>query len=180
MQNFTRPLYFFFFFKIFLLSSCEPTVFSQLRPETQQFLLQQEEARCACLNQYGEDFIKKMDEGIIYIKGLSKQYDLKNLSPLEEAQIKIGLVPATSFIKTVSNCIAKRTPEVDELTGLLIQEDLRVVLELDSTLSDQEHLRKLNQPSIEVLEANCPEQVKAVTRLQDLIEAASVLPPSLQ
>lgn len=180
MQNFSRPFYFLLFFKIFIFSSCEPTIFSQLRPETQQFLINQEEARCVCLNQYGDDFRKKMDEGILYIENLSEQYDLKNLSPLEMAQIKIGLVPATSFIKTVSNCIAKRTPELDELTGLLIQEDLRVVLELDSTLSDQEHLRKLNQPSLEVLEANCPEQVEAVTKIQDLIEAASILPPELQ
>ncbi|MGH1337615.1 MAG: hypothetical protein ACRBFS_15950 [Aureispira sp.] len=140
----------------------------------------QEQARCNCLDQYGKDFVQKMDEGILYINSLEEQYDLQKLSISDRYQIKIGLIPATSMIKTISNCIAKKTADVDELTGLLIQEDLRVVLQLDSTLSDQEHLRRINQPSLEVLGSLCAEHQKAVERLQDLIEAARILPPELQ
>ena len=180
MQNFNCCSFFFLFFQFFIFSSCEPTIFSQLRPETQNFLNNQERARCACLDQYGQDFVQKMDEGIIYINRLSEHYDLQKLSISDRYQIKIGLIPATSMIKTISNCIAKRTVDIDELTGLLIQEDLRVVLKLDSTLSDQEHLRRMNQPSLELLGNFCPKHKKAVERLQELIEAARILPPELQ
>ncbi len=180
MQNFSRCSFFFLFFQLFLFSSCETSIFSQLRPETQHFLNNQEQARCNCLDQYGKDFVQKMDEGILYINSLEEQYDLQKLSISDRYQIKIGLIPATSMIKTISNCIAKKTADVDELTGLLIQEDLRVVLQLDSTLSDQEHLRRINQPSLEVLGSLCAEHQKAVERLQDLIEAARILPPELQ
>lgn len=180
MQNFNRLLYFLLFFQIFIFFSCESSIFSQLRPETQEFLRNQEQARCTCLEQYGKNFVQKLDEGIIYINGLEEQYDLENLSISDHYQIKVGLIPVTSLIKTVSNCIAQRTPQVDELTGLLIQEDLRVVLQLDSTLSDREHLKRVNQPSLELLDELCTEHKLAVERLQDLMDAATILPPALQ
>lgn len=180
MQNFSRLLYALLFFQTFIFFSCESSIFSQLRPETQEFLRNQEQARCVCLEQYGQNFVQKMEEGISYINGLPAQYDLNNLSIADRYQIKVGLIPVTSLVKTVSNCIARRTAQVDELTGLLIQEDLRVVLQLDSTLSDQEHLRRVNQPSLELLDELCTAHTMAVERLQDLMEAATILPPELQ
>jgi hypothetical protein len=54
------------------------------------------------------------------------------------------------------------------------------VLQLDSTLSDQEYLRRLNRPGLEVLEELCPEHKEAVERFQDLIEAARILPAEFQ
>lgn len=180
MQNFSRPFYFLLFAKVLFFSSCEPTVFSQLRPETKEFLTNQEQARCVCLDQYGRDFVKKINSSVLYINGLSEQYDLQNLSISDRYQIKVGLIPATSLVKTVSNCIAQRTPPIDELTGLLIQEDLRVVLKLDSTLSDQEYLRRINKPSLEVLGKLCAQHKEAVISLQNLTEAARILPPELQ
>lgn len=176
MQNFSRLL----FFSFFIFSSCESTFFSQLRPETQAFLTNQEHARCACLDQYGSSFVEKMEEGILYIDGLTEQYNLEKLSISDRYQIKVGLIPITSMIKIISNCIAKKTPPIDNITSLLIQEDLRVVLKLDSTLSEQEYLRRMNQPSLELLGDFCAEHIKAVKRLQDLIEAARILPAELQ
>jgi hypothetical protein len=180
MQNFSRHFFFLLLLEILFFSSCESSIFSQLRPETQTFLRNQEQARCNCLDQYGQNFQNKMNEAIFYINGLSEQYDLDNLSVSESYQIKIGIIPATSLVKTVSKCIGEKTPQIDQLTGMLIQEDLRVVLQLDSTLSDQEYLRRLNRPGLEVLEELCPEHKEAVERFQDLIEAARILPAEFQ
>ncbi len=180
MQNFSRSFLFLLVLKILFFSSCKPSVFSQLRPETQNFLHQQEQARCACLDQYGQDFLRNINTGIIYINSLSEQYNLDSLSVSEHYQIKVGLATAESVIKTVSTCIAQKMPEMDQLTGMLIQEDLRVVLELDPTLSPQERNKRLNQPGLELLEELCPQHVEAVQRLQVLIEAATILPKELQ
>lgn len=180
MPNFRSRSLFFALNAIFFLAACESRLVDQLRPETQEFLANQEEARCTCLEMYGEEMLHKINQGIEHIESFSEQYDLEQLTPEQAHTIKLRLIPTTSMIKTVSACIQKRTPPIDELTGLLIQEDLRVVLQLDSTLSEQEQLQRMNQPSLELLDERCPQHKDAVLRMQDLIEAAQVLPPGLQ
>lgn len=165
---------------LFFFVGCESSIVDQLRPETQTFLGQQEQARCTCLEIYGKELLKNINTGIDHIKGFAQEYDLNNLTPEQRHTIKLRLIPTTSMIKTVSACIAQRTPPIDQLTGLLIKEDLRVVLALDSTLTEQERLERMNQPSLEILDDLCPEYKQAVVRLQDLIREAQVLPAELQ
>lgn len=153
----------------------------QLRPETVAFLTDQEQARCSCLDTYGAEFLKKINKGILYINELPKEYDLKNLSTSELYQIKIKLAGFMSIVQTVSKCIGERTTnQIDQFTGMFIQEDLKVVLEIDSTLSEQEQLERMNRPSIELLDEFCPQHTEAVLKLQELINAAQILPPGLQ
>lgn len=153
----------------------------QLRPETVSFLTDQEQARCACLDMYGKEFLDKTNKGISYINTLPKQYDLENLSVSELYEIKIKLVGFMSIVKTVSKCVGERTTnQIDQFTGMLIQEDLKVVLEIDSTLSEQEELERMNQPSLELLDEFCPKHKEAVLKFQELINAAQILPPELQ
>lgn len=181
MQNFNCSAFFLLFFTFFIFSSCKNRVIDQLRPETVSFLTDQEQARCACLDIYGKEFLKKTNKGIIYIKALPEQYDLENLSISELYEIKIKMVSFMSIIKTVSKCVGERTTtQIDQFTGMLIQEDLRVVLEIDSTLSEQEELERRNQPSLELLDEFCPQHKEAVLKLQELIEVAQILPPELQ
>lgn len=160
--------------------SCESRVIDQLRPETQAFLGQQEQARCTCLEIYGDELLNNINTGIEHIQNFSQEYDLQNLTAAQRHTIKLQLIPTTSMIKTVSACIAQRTPPIDQLTGLLIKEDLRVVLQLDSALTDQERLERMNQPTLEVLDDLCPKYKQTVVRLQDLIRTAQVLPTELQ
>ena len=153
----------------------------QLRPETVSFLTDQEQARCTCLDMYGKEFLDKTNKGIFYINTLPKQYDLENLSVSELYEIKIKLVGFMSIVKTVSKCVGERTTnQIDQFTGMLIQEDLKVVLEIDSTLSEQEELERMNQPSLELLDEFCPKHKEAVLKFQELINAAQILPPELQ
>lgn len=181
MQNFNCSAFFLLFFTFFFLSSCKNRVIDQLRPETVSFLTDQEQARCTCLDMYGKEFLEKTNKGISYINSLSEQYDMENLSVSELYAIKIKLVGFMSIIKTVSKCVGERTTnQIDQFTGMLIQEDLRVVLEIDSTLSDQEELERMNRPSLELLDEFCPQHKEAVLKLQELINAAQVLPPGLQ
>lgn len=165
---------------LFFFVGCESSVVEQLRPETQAFLGQQEQARCTCLEIYGDKMLENINTGIEHIQNFAQQYDLQHLTPAQRHDIKLRLIPTTSMIKTVSACIAQRTPPIDQLTGLLIKEDLRVVLELDSTLTEQERLERMNQPSLEILDDLCPKYKQAVVRLQDLIREAQVLPAELQ
>lgn len=160
--------------------SCESRVIEQLRPETQAFLGQQEQARCTCLEIYGDQLLDNINAGIEHIQNFSQEYDLQNLTAAQRHNIKLQLIPTTSMIKTVSACITQRTPPIDQLTGLLIKEDLRVVLQLDSTLTEQERLERMNQPTLEILDDLCPKYKQAVVRLQDLIRTAQVLPSELQ
>lgn len=163
-----------------LISSCKGRVVDQLRPETVEFLTNQESARCVCLDMYGDDFLKKINKGIDYIKSLPTQYNMDSLSMAQVYAIKLELVSCMSIVKTVSNCIAEKTPQIDQFMGMLMQEDLRVVLKIDSTMSEQERLALMNVPSIEVLEDLCPQHKAAVLKLQELIDAAQILPPGLQ
>lgn len=180
MPNFCNQLFFLLLFNFFFLTACESRKIDQLRPETQAFLQQQEQARCTCLEIYGDEMVTKINKGISYIESIAKRHDLQQLSEAQRHEIKLRLIPTTSMIKTVTACVAQRTPPIDELTALLIREDLRVVLDLDSTLSEQEYLERMNEPSLEALEEHCPDYQKAVVRLQDLIRVAQVLPPELQ
>ena len=180
MPNFCSRPCFFVLLLLFFLSACKSRIVDELRPETREFLEQQEQARCTCLEMYGEEMLQKINTGIDHIKAFSQQYNLENLSPEQTHHIKLRLIPTTSMIKTVSACIGQRTPPIDELTGLLIQEDLRVVLQLDSTLTDQERLIRMNQPTLELLDDYCPNYKEAVVRLQHLIDVAKVLPEGLQ
>lgn len=181
MQNFNCSAFFLLFFTFFIFSSCKNSVIDQLRPETVSFLTAQEQARCTCLDIYGTEFLTKTNKGISYINSLSAQYDMDNLSVSELYAIKIKLVGFMSIVKTVSKCVGERTTnQIDQFTGMLIQEDLRVVLEIDSTLSPQEELERMNQPSLELLDEFCPKHKEAVLKLQELINAAQVLPLGLQ
>lgn len=181
MQNFNCSAFFLLFFILFNISSCKNRVIDQLRPETVSFLSDQEQARCTCLDIHGKEFLEKTNKGILYINSLSEQYDMDNLSISELYEIKIKLVSFMSIIKTVSKCVGERTAnQIDQFTGMLIQEDLRVVLEIDSTLTDQEELERMNQPSLELLDEFCPKHKEAVLKLQELINAAQILPPGLQ
>jgi len=181
MQNFNCPILFLLFFIFFIFSSCKNRVVDQLRPETVSFLTDQEQARCTCLDMYGKEFLDKTNKGIFYINTLPKQYDLENLSVSELYEIKIKLVGFMSIVKTVSKCVGERTTnQIDQFTGMLIQEDLKVVLEIDSTLSEQEELERMNQPSLELLDEFCPKHKEAVLKFQELINAAQILPPELQ
>lgn len=153
----------------------------QLRPETVSFLTDQEQARCTCLDIYGKEFVQKTNKGISYINALPEQYNLENLSVSELYQIKIKLIGFMSIVKTVSKCVGERTTnQIDQFTGMLIREDLRVVLEIDSTMSEQKELELMNQPSLELLDEFCPQHKEAVLKLQELIEAAKILPLGLQ
>jgi len=181
MQNFNCSTLFLLFFTFFILSSCKNSVIDQLRPETVSFLTDQEQARCACLDIYGTEFLNKTNKGISYIKALPEQYDLENLSVSQLYAIKIKLVGFMSIVKIVSKCVNERTSTpIDQFTGMLIKEDLRVVLKIDSTLSEQEELARMNQPSLELLEEFCPQHKEAVLKLQELIEVAQILPLGLQ
>jgi hypothetical protein len=181
MQNFNCSIFYLFIFCFFFISSCKNRVIDQLRPETVAFLTDQEHARCACLDIYGKEFLKKTNKGILYIKSLPEQYDLEKLSVSDLYAIKLKLVGFMSIVKTVSKCVGERTTnEIDQFTGMFIQEDLRVVLKIDSTLSEQEELERMNQPSLELLDEFCPQHKEAVLKLQELINAAKILPPGLQ
>ena len=161
-------------------TSCGERVVDKLRPETIQFLTNQEQARCACLDMYGADFIKKVSAATTYINGLPQKYNLDSLTQAQFYQINLDLVSAMSIVKTVSTCIGERTPQIDQFTGMLMQEDLRVVLKLDSSMTEQQRLELINVPSIELLEEFCPKHKEAVLKLQEMIKAAQVLPPGLQ
>jgi hypothetical protein len=181
MQNFNFSILFFIIFTFFILSSCENRVIDKLRPETVAFLTAQEQARCTCLDMYGKEFLEKTNKGISYINSLPEQYDLEKLSVSDLYAIKIKLVGFMSIVKTVSKCVGERTTsEIDQFTGMLIQEDLRVVLEIDSTMSEQEELERMNKPSLELLDEFCPKNKEAVLKLQELINVAQILPLGLQ
>lgn len=162
------------------LSSCKGRVLDDLRPETVDFLMGQETARCACLDIHGAEFIKKMNKGIAYIKSLPSIYNMDSLSVAEMYAIKLELVSCMSIVKTVSSCIAEKTPPIDQFTGMLMQEDLRVVLQLDSTMTEAERSELINIPSMEMLEELCSKHQEAVLKLQELIKEAQILPLGLQ
>lgn len=181
MQNFNCFKLFLLFFIFFILSGCKNRIVDQLRPETISFLTNQEQARCTCFDTYGAEFTKQTNKGISYINSLPEQYDLENLSTSEFYKIKIKMAGFMSIVKIVSQCVGEQTTsQIDQFTGMLIQEDLKVVLEIDSTMSEQEQLERMNKPSIELLEEFCPEHKEAVLKLQELINAAQILPPGLQ
>lgn len=175
------PFYFYFFLLFSFLVVAKTEWWINYALKLLLFLTDQEQARCSCLDTYGAEFLKKINKGILYINKLPKEYDLKNLSTSELYQIKIKLAGFMSIVQTVSKCIGERTTnQIDQFTGMFIQEDLKVVLEIDSTLSEQEQLERMNRPSIELLDEFCPQHTEAVLKLQELINAAQILPPGLQ
>ena len=169
----------FAIFLIIALNSCKNRTVDKLRPETVEFLTNQETARCNCLDLYGKEFLRKMNKGILHIKGLKDRYKLDELTQAQVYAIRLELVGYMSIIKTVSACIGEKTPPVDQFTGMFIQEDLKVVLGIDSSMTEEEQLKLMNQPSLEILDDLCPEHKEAVLKLQELLEVAQVLPPSL-
>ena len=169
-----------FIILILSLMSCKDRIVDKLRPETVQFLTHQETARCACLDIYGADFLKKTNDGIEYVKELPNRYNLDSLKISEIYTIKVELVGSMSIIKTVTNCIAQKTPQMDQFMGMMVQYDLKEVLGIDSTMSEQEQLNLMNRPSLEVLDELCSQHKEAVLKLQDFLSAAQELPPTLQ
>lgn len=180
MQNFNFLFLSWIFFGIITFSSCKNRVIDKLRPETVTFLTNQEEARCSCFDIYGKEFLQKTNNGIIYINSLKDEYDLDNLPTADFYKIRLQLARFMSIVKTVSACVGKKTPPIDQLDGMLIQEDLKFVLEIDSSMSEQEQLERMNIPSLELLDEFCPQHKEAVIKLQELIKTAQVLPPGLQ
>jgi len=170
-------------FLLFAFTACQNKTIDQLRPETVHFLEKQEKARCACLEQHGDNFVQKMQEGIKYIQGLPDQYDLNNLSPKEHAIIEGGLAGCEGAMLTVMSCIqlkVRQDYQSDQLTQMLIAEDLRVVLELDSAKTETERTKRINIPTLELMDSYCPTQKEAVLQMQKFLEVAEILPPELQ
>lgn len=165
---------------ILILTSCQGRVVDKLRPETVQFLTNQEQARCTCLDMYGAEFSKKIDAAIIYINDLPKKYNMDSLTQAQFYQINLDLVSAMSIVKTVSSCVGERTPQIDQFTGLLMQEDLRVVLKIDSTMNEEQKMELMNLPTLELLDEYCPQHREAVEKLHEMIRVAKILPPGLQ
>lgn len=180
MQNFNFFYAAGLFFCTFFLFGCKKRWVDQLRPETIAFLQSQEQARCACLEQYGNSFYEKMDKGLSYIKDLPAHYNLDSLSISEIYAIRLELARSTAVIKGVTTCVGQRTTPIDQFTAAFIQEDLRVVLQLDTSMTEIERIAKLNLPSIELLEEYCPEHARSLKDLEALIAAAAELPESLQ
>jgi hypothetical protein len=165
---------------ILSLIGCQDRVVDKLRPETVQFLTNQETARCTCLDMYGDEFYKKTNAGVSYIKGLSAKYNLDSLKVSEVYAIKLELVRAMTIIKTVSECIAQKTPQMDQFLGMMVQYDLKEVLGIDSTMSQQEQYELMNIPNLQILDDLCPQHKKSVQKLHEMITAAQILPPGLQ
>jgi hypothetical protein len=168
---------------ILLLTGCKNRIVDQLRPETVEFLEHQEKARCSCLQEHGENFIQKMDDGITLMKGLPDSYDLNNLSPRDVTTIRAGLSGFEGTMRMLMPCIQQRTQQKyqsDQLTQMLIAEDFRVVLQLDSAKTDQEKMERMNAPTMEVMREICPDQVPIVLKMQEFLEVAQILPPELQ
>lgn len=180
MQNFNFLALSLFIFSIITLSSCKNRVIDKLRPETITILTNQEQARCSCLDIYGASFAEKTNKGITYINSLSEHYNLDSLSISETYAIKLELARVMSIVSTVSTCIAQKTPPIDQLNGMIMQEDLKVVLAIDSTMSEQEQLDRMNIPGLELLEEFCPQHTGTIIKFQEFIKIAATLPPELQ
>lgn len=166
-----------------VLSSCQDRTVDKLRPESIEFLEHQEKARCACLREHGNGFLEKMEDGIQMMKDLPNQYDLNNLSPREVTIIRGGLSGFEGTMRVLMPCIQQKTAQKyqsDQLTQMLIAEDFRVVLELDSAKTDQEKMERMNIPTLELMEDLCPEHIPTILKMQEFLEVAKVLPPELQ
>ena len=172
----------YLFFACVILStlSCKNRIVDKLLPETQQFLTTQEKSRCTCLNQHGKNFSKEITKGIDYIKTLPEIYDLDSLKLSEFYAIKLELVDAMSMIKILTSCVNENTQQIDQFTGMLIQEDLRVVLQIDSNMTEQQKFEKMNIPGMELTEEFCPQHKEAMLKFYEMIKASEVLPPGLQ
>ncbi len=167
----------------FFTFSCEQGVISQLRPETVDFLTHQEQARCTCLDQHGERFLTKMDEGITFIKQLPNQYNLDSIGPKEIAIIKGGMAGFESNMIMVMQCINNRTSatyQSNQLDQMLIAEDLRVVLQLDSSKTESERIERLNKPSLELMDEYCPQHKDVLLKMQEFLKVAEILPEGLK
>ncbi len=175
--------YFIFLILILILNSCQDRVVDKLRPETLDFLEKQEQARCYCLDKHIDHFMLKMEEGIVFMKKLPEQYDLKNLSPKDKVIIQGGLGGFEGAMIGLMNCIRsemEKSYQSDQLTQMLIAEDFRVVLALDSAKTANEKMERMYIPSLEIMEQLCPEHKKAIIKLQEFLKVAEILPPELQ
>lgn len=170
-------------FLTILYTSCKNRTVDKLRPESIEFLEHQEAARCACLKEHGDGFLEKMEAGIQMMKDLPNQYDLNNLSPREITIIRGGLSGFEGTMRVLMPCIQQKTAQnyqSDQLTQMLIAEDFRVVLELDSAKTDQDKMERMNIPTLEIMEDLCPEYIPTIQKMQEFLEVAKVLPPQLQ
>ena len=180
MKNFKWFRICLFIFISINILGCKNRVIDKLLPETQQFLISQEQSRCACLDLYGERFVEALNSSLAYIYGLPEQYDLDSLKVSDFYAIKLELVDAMSMIKTLTSCINSKTATMDQFSGLLIQEDLRVVLGIDSSMTEQEKFDRMNIPGLELTDEFCPQHKKAMLKFYEMIRAAQILPPGLQ
>lgn len=165
---------------LFLFFSCTDSRFDQLMKETQDFLIQQEKARCTCLDQHGKVFSKNLKEGIRYLEQLPQKYSLDSLKLSEYHAIKLGIVEATSILKILTNCVQSKIQPPDQLTAMLIQEDLKVILAIDSSLSEQQKFELMNQPGREIMQKICPQHLDKMDQFNTFIQRSTILPKGLQ
>jgi hypothetical protein len=172
--------YLFIAFIVLNTLSCKNRIVDKLLPETQQFLTSQEMSRCSCLDQHGKNFSKEIKKGIDYINTLPEIYNLDSLKLSEFYAIKLELVDAMSMIKILTSCVNEKAQQIDQFTGMLIQEDLRVVLQIDSNMTEQQKFKRMNVPGMELIEELCPQHKEAMLKFYEMINVAEILPPGLQ
>ena len=165
---------------LLILCNCSSSNIDRLMPETQQFLMQQESARCQCLDQHGAIFDKNLRKGINYLKKLPLEHPLDSLTLSAFHAIKLGIVDATSIIKIMTECVQTKFTQPDQLTAMLIQEDLRVVLGIDSSMTDQQKFARMNQPGLEIMRSICPEHLEKMNNFYAFIKHSTILPKALQ
>ncbi len=165
------------------LTACQQRKIDQLLPDTVVFLEHQAEARCHCLELYGDEYIQRLDQGIAFMQAMPQQYNMNNLSPQDLTEIRAGIIGFQSYTLVLSSCIQQRVQPVyqpDELTQALIQYDLKEVLQLDTATTEHQRTVLTNLPSIELMEDYCPDQITALLKMQDFLKLAETLPQELQ
>jgi hypothetical protein len=63
---------------------------------------------------------------------------------------------------------------------MLIQEDLRVVLGIDSSMTDQQKFARMNQPGLEIMRSVCPEHLEKMNNFYAFIKHSTILPKAFQ
>ena len=124
-----------------------------------------------------------MGEGIAFMKKMPQEYNMDNLLPQDLASIRAGIAGSEAMMKIIMPCIQMKTQEkykTDQLTQMLIAQDFKVVIELDSAKTEIERQERMLLPSLEMMDELCPQHKKVVTRLQEFLRTAELLPPSLQ
>lgn len=177
-KSFFHP--FMLLFAVLTITACADNIVDKLMPETQHFLTQQEKARCSCLEQHGKTFEKKIKEGIQFIENSVDKYNIDSLSIEQFYAIRLGIVEATSQIKILTECIQPKVEQPDQLTAMLIQEDLRVVLNIDSTFSEQQKFEAMNKPGSAIMQNICPQHLDKMELFYQFIQLSTQLPKGLQ